>query len=76
MRLPPDIRWYPGDELLGGMGYEMLLPPLVYKVRKAVAAWRASGYEGASPTTAALPNHWFRAEHMMPQADGAVRPFQ
>lgn len=74
--LPPDIRWYPGDELLGGMGYEMLLPPLVYKVRKAVAAWRASGYEGASPTTAALLNHWFRAEHMMPQADGTVRPFQ
>jgi len=74
--LPPDIRWYPGDELLGGVGYEMLLPPLVYKVRKAVAEWRESGYEGASPTTAALLNHWFRAEHMMPQADGTVRPFQ
>ncbi|ABS65805.1 type III restriction protein res subunit [Xanthobacter versatilis] len=74
--LLPDVRWYPGDEMLGGMGYEMLLPPLVYKVRKAVAAWRASGYEGASPTTAALLNHWFRDEHMMPQADGTVRPFQ
>ncbi|PJI42550.1 DEAD/DEAH box helicase family protein [Ferrovibrio sp.] len=74
--LHPDIRWYPGDEMLGGMGYAMLLPPLVYKIRKAVAEWRASGYLGGSPTTVALLNHWFRAEHMMPQADGTVRPFQ
>ncbi len=74
--LHPDIRWYPGDEMLGSMGYAMLLPPLVYKVRKAVAEWRASGYVGASPTTTALLNYWFRAEHMMPQADGTVRPFQ
>lgn len=74
--LHPDIRWYPGDEMLGSMGYAMLLPPLVYKVRKAVAEWRASGYPGASPTTTALLNYWFRTEHMMPQADGTVRPFQ
>jgi type III restriction enzyme len=74
--LHPDIRWYPGDEMIGGMGYEMLLPPLVYKVRKAVAAWRESAYAGASPTTAALLNYWFRTEHLMPQADGTVRPFQ
>ena len=57
--LDPDIRWYPGDEMLGEMGYAMLLPPLVYKVRRGVAEWRASGYTGASPTTRALLNHWF-----------------
>ncbi|CAE7499035.1 unnamed protein product, partial [Symbiodinium sp. CCMP2456] len=33
--LHPDIRWYPGDEMLGSMGYAMLLPPLVYKVERA-----------------------------------------
>ena len=49
--LNPEIRWYPGDEMIGQMGYAMLLPPLVHKVRKAVAAWRESGYAGASPTT-------------------------
>ncbi|AJC80949.1 helicase/UvrB domain-containing protein [Rhizobium etli bv. phaseoli str. IE4803] len=74
--LHPDTRWYPGDEMLGSMGYEMLLPPLVYKVRKAVAAWRDAGYAGASATTAALLNYWFHVEHLMPQVDGTVRPFQ
>ena len=74
--LPPEIRWYPGDEMLGQMGYAMLLPPLVYKVRTGVAAWRENGYAGASPTTAALLNHWFKTEHLMPQADGTVQPFQ
>lgn len=74
--LHPDIRWYPGEDMLGSMGYAMLLPPLVYKVRKAVAEWRSSGYAHASPTTTALLNYWFHTEHMMPQADGTVRPFQ
>jgi type III restriction enzyme len=74
--LHPDIRWYPGDEMVGGMGYEMLLPPLVYKVRKAVAAWREAAYAGASPTTATLLNHWFRTEHQRPDTNGTVRPFR
>ena len=30
------------------MGYAMLLPPLVHKVRQGVKAWRDSGYAGAS----------------------------
>ena len=58
------------------MGYEMLLPPLVFKVRRGVKAWRDSGYEGASATTRALLNHWFRTEHLVPMADGTVGPFQ
>jgi len=74
--LDPEIRWYPGDEMLADMGYEMLLPPLVYKVRRGVKTWRDSGYDGASPTTRALLNHWFRTEHLLPAADGAVRSFQ
>jgi type III restriction enzyme len=74
--LAPNTRWYPGDQMLGQMGYAMLLPPLVYKVRCGVADWRASGYAGASPTTRALLNHWFRSEHLLPQPDGTVQPFR
>lgn len=74
--LDPAIRWYPGDAALGETGYAMLLPPLVHKVRQGVKAWRERGYAGASPTTRALLRHWFRAEHLMPQADGTVRPFR
>jgi len=74
--LDPAIRWYPGDEMIGEMGYAMLLPPLVHKVRQGVKAWRDSNYAGVSSTTRALLTHWFQTEHMMPQADGTVRPFQ
>lgn len=74
--LDPSIRWYPGDSMLAEMGYEMLLPPLVHKVRQGVKAWRDSGYQSTSATTRALLNHWFRSEHLLPGADGAVRPFQ
>ncbi len=74
--LDPAIRWYPGEEMLGDMGYAMLLPPLVHKVRQGVKAWRDSGYAGASATTRALLLHWFRTEHLMPQADGTVEPFR
>jgi type III restriction enzyme len=74
--LDPAIRWYPGDEMLGEMGYAMLLPPLVHKVRQGVKAWRDTGYGGASATTRALLLHWFHTEHLMPQADGTVQPFR
>jgi len=73
--LDPAIRWYPGDEMLGEMGYAMLLPPLVHKVRAGVKAWRDKGYAGASDTTRALLSHWFRTEHPLPQADGTMHPF-
>jgi type III restriction enzyme len=74
--LDPAIRWYPGEEMLGELGYGMLLPPLVHKVRQGVKAWRDSGYAGASATSRALLLHWFQTEHLVPQADGTVRPFQ
>ena len=41
--LNPAIRWYPGDAVLAEMGYEMLLPPLVHRVRQGVKAWRDGG---------------------------------
>ena len=76
--LEPDIRWYPGDqmELYTEDGYARLLPPLVYKVRQGVKAWRDSGYAGASDTTRALLNHWFTTEHVLVQADGTLVPFR
>lgn len=73
--LDPAVRWYPGDAMLGEQGYQMLLPPLVHKVRKGVQTWRESGYAGAGATTRALLTHWFGTEHFLPQADGTMRPF-
>jgi type III restriction enzyme len=73
--LDPDIRWYPGEEQFTETGYAMLLPPLVYRIRQEVKKWRDKGYEGASDTTKALLNYWFRTEHILPSADGAMKPF-
>lgn len=63
--LSPDVRWYPGDETLGDMLREQLIPPLVDKVRRGVAGWRAAGYAGASETTRALLRWWFEREHVV-----------
>ena len=41
--LNPAIRWYPGDAVLAEMGYEMLLPSLVHRVRQGVKAWHDGG---------------------------------
>jgi type III restriction enzyme len=61
--LHPDVRWYPGDELLGRIGAEKLCPPLVDRVRRGVFDWRANGYAGASETTRALLRWWFQHDH-------------
>jgi len=73
--LDPDIRWYPDEEQFTETGYAMLLPPLVYRIRQEVKKWRDKGYEGASNTTKALLNYWFTTEHLLPSADGTMRPF-
>jgi type III restriction enzyme len=67
--LSPDVRWYPGDELLGGIGHASLIPPLVDKVRREVAAWRLSAYAGASATTRTLLRWWFEHEHVIYDGD-------
>jgi len=68
--LSPDVRWYPGDAALGDMLRGQLIPPLVDKVRRGVARWRASGYAGASETTRALLHYWFARDHFIYGADG------
>lgn len=71
---PPDSRWRPATDS-GGMvlaerdpAFGSLLPPLADKIRREVAAWRESGYAGASATTRALLDWWFNRPHM--GADG------
>ena len=68
--LDPTVRWYPGDALIGDLGREKLIPPLVEKVRQGVKLWRDAGYVGASETTRALLSYWFEREHFLPAAEG------
>jgi len=68
--LDPKIRWFPADEALREKGYEKLLPPLVARLRREVAEWRAKGYEGASDTSHALLRWWFETEHPVETSEG------
>jgi len=74
--LDPALRWYPGDALLGEMGQEKLLAPLVHNIRTAVKEWRESGYAGASRTTRSLLRWWFQREHTIVQSDGKAFRFR
>lgn len=74
--LDPESRWVPSDETLRESGYGKLLPPLVYKIRREVKTWRDSGYEGASATSKALLNWWFKTEHILPKSDGTMTVFR
>ena len=74
--LEPNIRWFPADEVLRESSYEKLLPPLVHELRKKVKEWRDKGYAGASNTSIALLNWWFKTEHLLPKADGITISFQ
>lgn len=60
--LNPNIRWAPSQEDLQEKAYEQLIPPLVYKIRLAVKEWRDSDYSGASDTTRALLQFWFKPD--------------
>jgi len=61
--LDPAIRWFPAEEDLREKGYEKLLPPFVPELREIVAKWREDNYEGASETSKALLNWWFKEPH-------------
>lgn len=74
--LDPSIRWFPADEDLRDKGHEKLLPPLVAELRKKVKAWRNDNYEGASETSRALLNWWFKEEHQIYNADGTSFNFR
>lgn len=74
--VPPDARWFPADESLRDSKMADLIPPLVAKVRREVAQWRANGYVGVSETSRALLTWWFDTEHWLPRADGTSERFQ
>lgn len=67
--LSPSERWAPTQDQMDAFqnAYEKLLPPLVYKIRLAVAKWRDEDYKGASETSKALMNFWFNKEHLIGQ---------
>jgi type III restriction enzyme len=74
--LVPAYRWFPADESLRATAYGKLLPPLVAKIRIEVAAWRESGYKGASDTSVALLTHWFETDHLIERADRSLESFR
>ncbi len=67
--LSPNERWAPTQSQMDAFqnAYEKLLPPLVYKIRLAIAKWRDENYAGASDTTKSLLNFWFNQEHLIGQ---------
>jgi len=67
--LNPEIRWFPAEEQLRQKGYEKLLPPLVAALRIKVKEWRDSDYKGASVTSYALLDWWFRNKHKIDNQD-------
>ncbi len=46
--------------------------PCVPAIKIAVSAWRDGGYPGVTQTTRTLLNHWFKADHRLPNG----RPFR
>jgi type III restriction enzyme len=67
--LSPNEMWAPTQSQMDAFqnAYEKLLPPLVYKIRLAVAKWRDENYAGVSDTTKSLLNFWFNQEHLIGQ---------
>src|ERR1019366_681339 len=65
--LSPNERWAPTQHQMDAFqnAYEKLLPPLVYKIRLAVAEWRDKNYSGASDTSKSLLKFWFGNEHII-----------
>lgn len=68
--LTPNERWAPSQSQMDIFqnAYEKLLPPMVYKIRLAVAKWRDENYAGASDTSKDLLNFWFNQEHLSGQS--------
>ena len=74
--MPPDLRWFPAAEEPRTTAYRKLLPPLVAHIRESVALWRDAEYRGASPTSRALLNWWFKTDHLAEQLDGSLTQFR
>ena len=72
--LDPQIRWFPAEEDLRKEGnYGKLLPPFVTELREKIFQWRKADYTGASETSKALLNWWFKEPHTIFAKDGSRR---
>lgn len=74
--LDPSIRWFPADEDLREKGFDKLIPPLVATLRKEVKEWRDNGYRGASDTSRALLDWWFKEDHILYDQQGVTSNFR
>ena len=74
--IDPSVRWTPDATQLSLIGTGTLLPPLVRKIREAVKTWRDDNYKGASETSKALLNWWFKTPHLQEKSDGTMEEFQ
>ena len=74
--IDPSMRWTPDAAQLPLINIGLLLPPLVEKIREAVKTWRDDNYKGASDTSKALLNWWFKEAHLKEQTDGTTTEFQ
>ena len=74
--IDPGVRYLPDQAVLPEMAHGMLVPPLVHKVREQVKTWRDSNYSGASETSKALLNWWFKTEHLHEQDDETRAEFR
>lgn len=73
--LDPNIRWFPAEEDLREKGFDKLIPPLVADLRNKVKEWRDGNYKGASETSIALLNWWFKETHTIYNSDGSSYNF-
>ena len=74
--IDPAERWYPGSEELQLAEASKLIPPLVAEIRLKVHEWRLAGYPDVTETSRALLAHWFKTDHLLPQADGTMSEFR
>lgn len=74
--LNPEIRWFPATEDLREKGFDKLIPPLVAELRKKVKEWRDNNYYGASVTSKALLEWWFKEEHVLYDKGGTPYTFR
>ena len=74
--IDPAVRWLPDNKALRDTDYKKLLPPLVHKIRKKVKQWRDNNYKGATETSKALLDWWFKTAHLREQNDGTTTEFQ
>ena len=74
--IDPSVRWTPDAAQLQLFTNGLLLPPLVQKIRENVKTWRDDNYKGASETSKALLNWWFKTPHLQEKSDGTMEEFQ